>query len=205
MFGLMVFGAAALYLGLMFFVVRLAWRRGRSNGGSVGKASVFAFLGFLLVYLPVFWNHIPVLLAHRSMCAKDAGFKAYVTPEQWIAQNKDAIDKLTKEEVEKQERESQSVAAPDGFRRALSFGGLLITERRGTKRHVLNIAISKDEQVDRDAQTNQILATYVDYSASGHPGDIRGWIFPSSCFVAADLGNPRQSYFNFISNLRGTK
>jgi hypothetical protein len=45
MLGLMVLGAAALYLALMFFVVRWAWRRGRASGGSLLKASVFSVIG----------------------------------------------------------------------------------------------------------------------------------------------------------------
>jgi hypothetical protein len=80
MIGLMLLGAGALYFGLMFFVMRGAWRAGRSEGGSVLQGLAFAFAGFLLVYLPIFWNHIPVLLEHRARCAKDAGFKVYVTP-----------------------------------------------------------------------------------------------------------------------------
>lgn len=200
MIGLMLLGAGALYFGLMFFVMRWAWRAVRADGGSVLAASTFAFVGFLLFYLPVFWNHIPVLLAHRSMCAKDAGFKAYVTPEQWIAQNKEAIGKLTKEYVREQERSSKSVEIADGFRQEIYFGGLLATERRGRNHQILNVEIHKSEQRIRDATTKQLLATYVDYSASGHRDDIRGWIFPARC-PHSDTSDPRARYFDFMSNL----
>lgn len=200
MIGLMLLGAGALYFGLMFFVMRGAWRGVRADGGSMLAASTFAFVGFLLVYLPVFWNHIPVLLAHRSMCAKDAGFKAHVTPEQWIAQNKDAIGKLTKQFVQEQERISKSVELSNGFWRELYFGGLLATERKGSTHLVLSIDISKGEDRVRDANTGQLLATYIDYSASRNPDDIRGWIFPSHCPYAAG-NNPRDKYFQFRSDL----
>lgn len=200
MIGLMLLGAGALYFGLMFFVMCWAWRAVRADGGSVLAASTFAFVGFLLVYLPVFWNHIPVLFAHRSMCAKDAGFKAYVTPEQWTAQNKNAIGQLTKQFVQKQERTSKSVEIADGFRQEIYFGGLLATEWRGSVHRVLNIDILKNEQRVRDATTGQLLATFIDYSASGNRDDIRGWIFPTRC-AYSDSDDPRTSYFNFVSNL----
>lgn len=200
MFGLMVFGAAALYLTLMFFVMRWSWRKGRANGGSVLKAALFAALGFLLVYLPVFWNHIPVLLAHRSMCAKDAGFTAYVTKEQWVAQHQDAIAKLSKEEVSQQERNSKSVPTADGFQREAYFGGLLATEWRNTKHKVLNLEIGRSEQRVRDAQTNQILAAYIDYAASLWAQDNPiGWIFPSNCFEKLDAENPKYIYWKYAN------
>lgn len=128
MIGLMLLGAGALYFGLMFFVMRWAWRAVRADGGSMLAASTFAFVGFLLFYLPVFWNHIPVLLAHRSMCEKDAGFKAYVTPEQWIALNKNEINALVRSEVEKKERNAETRKIADDFDQRIFFGGLLFSE-----------------------------------------------------------------------------
>jgi hypothetical protein len=198
MFGLMVFGAAALYLALMLFVMRWAWRKARANGGSVLKATLFALLGFLLVYLPVFWNYIPVLLAHRSMCEKDAGFNAYVTPDQWVSQHQETIDKLRKEEVEQQERNSKSELGPDGFQREVYFGGLLVTEWRNTKQKVLNLEVGRSEQRIRDSQTNTVLATYINYTANKwDPDNPIGWIFPSSCFDDNDKENPKYQYWGF--------
>jgi hypothetical protein len=197
MFGLVVFCVAALYLAVMWLVVRWAWRGGRSNGGSLGKASAFALLGFLAVYLPVFWNHIPVLIVHRSLCAKDAGFKAYVLQEQWFSQNKESVGKLTKESVRQIDRSSRPFETQEGLHRRLFFGGLLTTESRGTVQLVLNVQIVRDERSVRDVKTGQLLATYVDYSASGHPDDIRSWLFPDRCAFKS-LEQPRAQWFKYI-------
>lgn len=200
MIGLMLLGAGALYFGLMFLVMRGAWRLGRADGGSKLRASAFAFLGFLVVYLPIFWNHVPVLLAHRSMCAEDAGFKAYVTPEQWIAQNKEAIGKLTKQDVEKHSRDAKTTSIANGFDEYSFFAGLLNSRFRITYQSILNVKIRKVEQETLDARTGQILATLTNYSARENRDDISGWKFPSECSHPTGL-DPSRKYSEFKSNL----
>ena len=198
MLGLAVLLIVMAYAALMIWAVAFGRRRGRRDGGSRRMAAAYAGLGFLVVYLPVFWNHIPVLLAHRSMCVKDAGFKSDVTPQQWIAQNKEAIGKLTKESVLQQELASRRVDAADGYQREVYFGGLLAAEWRGTVHRVLNVDIHKDERRIVDVGSGQTLATFVDYSSSGHPDNIRGWIFPDSC-QQADSGALRAKYFEYVN------
>jgi hypothetical protein len=205
MFGLMVLGAVALYLALMFFVVRRAWRRGRANGGSLLKASAFAVLGFLLVYLPVFWNHIPVLLAHRSMCAKDAGFKAHIEPDRWRALNSDEISRLSKKEVEAEDRKAVGSKLPDGFMRYLHFGELLASEQMASSKRFLAVDVDRIERRLRDMMSGQVLSTYVDYSIGGRD-DIRLWIFPKSCFDTNSTSHPlHQSTYFQLSLKEGLK
>ncbi len=60
MLGLIYLGAAALYLATMLAAIAWAWRYGRRTGASHGRAALYASGAFLLVYLPVFWNHLPV-------------------------------------------------------------------------------------------------------------------------------------------------
>lgn len=202
MFGLMIFGAAALYLSLMFFVVRWAWRKGRANGGSALKATLFALLGFLLVYLPVFWNHIPVLLAHRSMCAKDAGFKAYVMPDQWIAQNQARLSKLMRSDIDKM---SERRDLPDGFSRYEHSGGLLATEEKTTKEHFLGVTVLRIEDRVRDVMTGDVITTYVDYRV-GDREDIRLWFGGFGCIPEGSPDDPsdlRQRFYSQI--LEGVK
>ncbi len=194
MFGLMVLGAAALYLGLMFLVVRWAWRKGRGNGGSVGKASAFAALGFLLVYLPVFWNHIPVLLAHRAMCAKDAGFTAYVAPEQWRQQNRDRLAGLKGEDLTKMSKRHEM---PEGFSRYEHFAGLLATEERTVRQPLFGIVVYRIEDRVRDVRNGQLVSTYVDYRV-GHREDIRLWFGGYGCIADDDPNDPsdlRQRFY----------
>ena len=199
MFGLVILGIAALYLALMLFVVSWAWRKGRADGGSIRKGVLFAVLGFLVVYLPVFGSYIPVLLKHRYLCAKDAGFTVYVPKEQWVAQHREAIDKLTEEEVSRQERNSKSIKTAEGFWRSTYFGGLLTWEWGGPSYKVFNLEVHKNGRKIRDAKTNQILVSYIDYSAvSWFPDNPIGWIFPDSCFEKKDGNNFRMGFSEYL-------
>lgn len=200
MFGLVILCIAALYLALMLFVVSWAWRKGRADGGSIRKGVLFAVLGFLVVYLPVFGSYIPVLLKHRYLCAKDAGFTVYVPKEQWAAQHREAIDRLTKEEVSRQERSAKSEISTTDFRRRAYFGGLLINEWQGRSYKVLNLRIRRGESRILDAQTNQVMAAYINYGARIWPPDNPiGWIFPDSCFDVTAKENPKEEYFKYSS------
>jgi hypothetical protein len=197
-FGLMVFSAVALYLALMFLVMRQAWRAGRAHGGSVGKASLFAGTGFLLVYLPVFWNHIPVLVAHREMCAKDGGFRAHVVPAQWIAQNQTRLSTLSKRDLE---GISSRQVLPSGFSRYEHFGGLLATEEKTVVRLVYGIAILHIEDRILDVATDQVISVFVDYRV-GDREDLRFWFGGFGCVAGDSAKNPSRLRQHFYSQLR---
>jgi hypothetical protein len=172
MLGLMYLGAAALYLTLMFYVVRWAWRTGRAGGGSAVKASAFAFVGFLAVYLPVFWNHIPIVLAHRSMCAKDAGFKVHVTPAQWGAQNKEVLGSLRGVDLDKT---TASRTLASGFSRYEFFGGALSRETKTQIGRLFGMNVVRAESKLLDARTGEVLTSRIGY-AVGPREDARIWL-----------------------------
>jgi hypothetical protein len=201
MFGLMVLGSAALYLGLMFWVVRWAWRKGRANGGSVARAAMFAFVGFLAVYLPVFWNHVPVLLAHRSMCAKDAGFTAFVPAEQWRAEHAAQVKVALALPREQREKTLSSARLPDGFTRDVHFNGLLTSDLKAETFLAWGVSITRAASRRVDQQSGVVLATAVDYSI-GTQDDLRMWLRKSSCvarppYVAGQPAEPVQP-FDFL-------
>lgn len=177
MLGLMYLGAGALYFWLMVFVMRKAWRAGRADGGSVAKASAFALIGFLVVYLPVFWNHIPLVLAQRSMCAKDGGFKALVTPEEWVAANRSRIGELRGVDFDKTTpRRSLS----SGFSRYEFSGGLLAREERSDRQPLFGMHLYRSESRLLDAQTGNELTREIGY-AVGPQEDARLWLLWYSC------------------------
>jgi hypothetical protein len=47
-------------------------------------------MGASIVLVPVFWDVLPALIAHRYYCATDAGVRLYKEPQQWNAENKGA-------------------------------------------------------------------------------------------------------------------
>lgn len=90
--GIVVFSAIALYLIILisgvFFAARAAKRNGRNPW-------VWGAVAGLAIYLPVFWDHIPTLLAHKYYCDTTAGFRIYKTVERWKVENPGAAESLT--------------------------------------------------------------------------------------------------------------
>lgn len=198
MIGLMYLGAAALYLTLMFFVVRWAWHKGRSDGGSSMKAGGFAALGLLAVCLPPFWNWIPVVLTHRSLCSKDAGFTAYVTPEQWGAQNRDQFAQLVGLDLEALILPKEHLAS--GYSRLKFFGGLLATDERATVWNAWGVQFYRGERLVVDVRTGTVLTRSVGYSA-GSREDVRLWLPQLGCF-RTDAEQPSTQENLFTSRLK---
>lgn len=187
MFGLVVLAVAALYLGLMLVVVRFAWRLGRAHGGTRRKAFGFASVGFLLVYLPVFWDHIPTLVVHRYHCAKDAGFTAYVDAKEWHAKNAAAVAAVNRLSRDEREAYTTLPQSSDGFERYVDFGGLLRLDSRH-KRVVSWLPVGRSEQRIADARTEQVLAIAIDYSSgSSSPEYLKWWNSIGSCIERAPI------------------
>jgi len=108
MIGLMMLLALGLYLAISAGVVAWTVRWAKRNGRGVWRWGIAA--GFLM-YLLVFWDHIPTLVLHKHYCATKAGFWVYKTPEQWKAENPGVAETLTWRES------SPQYNSPDG-----SFG-----------------------------------------------------------------------------------
>lgn len=198
MLGLMYLGTALLYFAVMWIVIRWAWRVGRNNGGSLLRSFSFAFAGFLMVYLPLFWNHIPVTLKHRSLCATDGGFNLYKTPEQWVAENRDHIAALNGIDLNKM---SKSRKVGDGYDRYEYFGGLLASESRHTRSRVFQVDVLRVESLEVDVRTGAVVASLVDYQI-GSRDDVRLWFAGKSCFAPNDARNPFTLSVKFNQQLR---
>lgn len=95
-----IFGLAVLawpltllvLIGLVFFVVMslAVWYAIRS-----GKNKWLLGIGaFLLVFLPIFWDWIPTVVAHKYYCEKEAGFWVYKSAEQWKVENPGIMEGL---------------------------------------------------------------------------------------------------------------
>ena len=190
MFGLMVFGAAAPYLGLMLWVVIWAWRKGRASGGSALRGMAFAAVGFLIVYLPVFWNHLPTLVVRNHYCAKDAGFVAHVPAEQWLAEHAEQVSATNALPRIQRERTLSSTALPDGFKRDIHFNGLLAHEWKVETIQAWGASVRRRTSRIVDARNGKLLATATDYM-TGEAEDLRMWLNTDSC-VARPTGQVGQ-------------
>ena len=87
MIGLIVLVVGAIYLVLLVWATRAAYRWAKIKGLSKSRCWVAAAGGFMAVYLPVFWDHLPTLVSYQYSCTVDAGFWEYKTIEQWKKEN----------------------------------------------------------------------------------------------------------------------
>jgi hypothetical protein len=191
MLGLMVFGSAALYLGLMLWVMIWAWGKGRANGGSALRATAFAAVGFLSLYLPVFWNHIPTLVLRHHYCAKDAGFVAHVPAEQWLAEHAEQVSATRALPREQREKTLSSTALPDGFTRDIYFSGLLASDSNVETISAWGGSVRRRSSRIVDARSGELLATATDYT-TGKEEDLRMWLNTNSCVTrpTREVGQP---------------
>lgn len=92
MLGLMVLFAFLVYLLISMLVVIGVARLAKEHGRSPRR---WGWAAAVVMYLLVFWDHLPTLVLHKYYCATRAGFWVYKTPEQWKAENPSVAETLT--------------------------------------------------------------------------------------------------------------
>ncbi len=210
MFGLMYLGAAALYLAVMFFVVRWAWRKGRANSGSKIQGATFGIVGLLIICLPVFWNLIPTTLVHRYYCEMDAGFFPQVPAEKWKSMHESEVALINQLPRNLREATSPTALLPAGFSRSTYFGDLLASDFKSEQIATWSVDLRRLTWRTVDVKTGAVLASVVDYQ-TGRETDMRFWARNPSCFVRSPVGVgqepkvllPLDKFFAYDNALRG--
>jgi hypothetical protein len=182
MLGLMYLGAITVYLVVMVIAIRWGWRAGRLNGRGWAWGAFGGFVGFLVIYLPVFWNHIPVVLEHRRLCAKDAGFTVYVTAAEWARDNQDLKEALRGTDPE---QITESTVIEDNGLRLVHFGGALVSETKRSVNHRLGVQFWRVESTLLDARQGTVMTRGVGYSV-GPKEALRFWLVGMTCSKEAD-------------------
>ena len=95
MIGILFLLAGAFYILISVWSVKLAMRQAEMRGIAKWKWGVPA--GFVM-YLLVFWDHLPTLAAHKYYCKTESGFTVYKTLEQWQEENPGVAETLTYED-----------------------------------------------------------------------------------------------------------
>lgn len=154
MFGLIVLIVFVVYLSLLVWATRRGWRWGIEKKGWAGKKRYLgAGIGFLIVYLPVFWDWLPTVAVQQYYCAKDSGFWVYKTLERWKKENPGVAETLV--------ANKSPVTIENAYVLNQRFNWVIKQERY----FPLNYMMREEQQVV-DSKTGEILARYVDYSAS---------------------------------------
>jgi hypothetical protein len=159
-FGLIVIGALGIYLIVLIAVTWFAYHCAAKNGAPLGKRLLAAAGGFLLVYLPVFWDHIPTIMAHNYYCEKEAGFWVYKTVEQWKAENPGVIEK----QISNRGQIRKSVGDRDNFTDSSFLNERFVFLAKHNGPLFLNRWRREQEIVDR--MTGEVLARRVEFSTS---------------------------------------
>ncbi|MGH8612468.1 MAG: hypothetical protein ACREYF_10635 [Gammaproteobacteria bacterium] len=199
MIGLLVLVVGAIYLAGLVFATRAAYRWAAKKGLSKPKRILAGVVGFLVVYLPVFWDHIPTLVMHKYYCEKEAGFWVYKTLEQWKAENPGMLETLVAYEgyPSSQEGDIENHTNTNFLNPRFN----LVVNRRGPL--FLHRWLREDTLID--ATLNETLARYVDFSTSQErrKAGWSGWKFwLDSKACPRGLDNAIESG-NFVSLFKG--
>jgi hypothetical protein len=170
--GLVVLGAMALYLLVSILVVTGAVKYARTNGKSAARWGTGAALA---MYLLLFWDHIPTVLAHKYYCDKEAGFWVYKTAEQWKKENPGVMETLVAnkgtpsrdEKFDGGRGTTTTYFLNDRFNWIVKVDDQSFPNRRRHEQEVI------------DSKTREVLARYIDFSTAqgSYGGGWYGWKF----------------------------
>ena len=175
MFGLIVVVVGVIYLVVLIVVTRVAYSIAKKRGYSKAKCRLAAVGGFLVIYLPVFWDHIPTVVAHQYYCSKDSGFWIYKTLEQWKAENPNVI--LTQEGATDIQKEEDAYIEIHQINQRLNW-----VVRLNSTSSVLQV--SKREEIIVDRNNDGVLARFIDFSRGNQrsTGTIKIWLVSNDCY-----------------------
>ena len=188
MMGLLVILAGVVYLLISLYLIKLAAGKARQRGIAGWKWGAPAALG---MYLLVFWDHLPTLIARQYYCQKEAGFTVYKTLEQWKQENPGVAETLTYKKF------STSVRQDDGYLYHLNerFDSRVTNER-------IFLSLRRTATTIVDRANGEVLARYVDFRSgwgslaigADTPREYKFWLVSGSCESDSES---RVLYYNF--------
>lgn len=157
--GLVIFGALAVYLIVLITVTWLVYRWAKRSM-SRGKRWLAAAGGFLVVYLPVFWDHIPTIVVHKYYCETEAGFWVYKTLEQWKKENSGVVETMDAAKSASSSRQGDMQNYTDTYFLNQRFSWVV----KHNGQFLFNRWRHEQEVVD--IRNGDVLARYIDFSSS---------------------------------------
>lgn len=153
MIGLIVYGAALVYLLIAIVVVRLAIRYARGHGRSAKR---WGWGAALVMYLIPFWDWLPTVATHQYYCAKDSGFWVYKTVDQWKAENPGVMEALV------YKKDMPHIQTPYGRATVLNQRFLYIYKYEGP----FPFNRWRIETEIRDNKNGEVIARQINFSTS---------------------------------------
>jgi hypothetical protein len=174
--GLIFLSAILLYLTLLVVAPFVGYLLAAKRGMSQGQRRWAATAGFLVVFLPLFWDWVPTVWAFSYYCDNFAGLTVNKTPEQWIHENPGIAETLVRQSP------PQEIGSEDD--RYLQLNQRFRWRTRN-ERKPLTIVLHEQSVVD--GQTGEVLVRYVDFATKRSVGsiqnlrDVKLWINRNSC------------------------
>lgn len=208
MIGLVIFVVGVIYLTLLYWATRAAYRWAMNKGLSKTRSWVVGAGGFLVIYLPVFWDHIPTLFAKQYLCVTEARFQVFKTVEQWKKENSGIFETLSPPSPSGSP--SRYEKFDDGHGKTNTY---FLNERFRwivTQQDLSRILpiIRREEQLV-DSRKNEVLARYVDFGTGnsvkntiGPPGPLKFWLRSGKCWGG---GENQDSLRNIRDDFSGRK
>lgn len=198
MFGLAYLLVFGLYLLISIGVVRWTIRYARDNGRSAKR---WGWCAAFVMYSLVLWDWLPTVAVHQYYCAKDAGFWAYKTLDQWKVENPGVMEGLVANKGAPSTRQGNMENYTDTYFLNQRFNW--VVKHHG--RFLFNRWRHEQELVD--TKTNEVLARYVDFSTSQERQQAgwAGWKFWLASRHCGGGDRNQGMMYSFEHNVRGAE
>lgn len=188
--GAVILPLMALYLGLLIWATWYGGRWVAKRGWQGKKRWLGAAIGFLIVYLPVFWDWIPTVVAHKYYCETEGGFWVYETPTDWKKSNSDLTSNDLKPLGSNEETLWDFPYRPlnNGSKNVLMINKRIYLDSINEKNFIRILPIQKRTTFIADGYSQKKLAEAVTFSSGysnpmtiGSLQGFKGWLNNPSC------------------------
>lgn len=198
MIGLMVLGVFGLYVLVSIIVVTITYRTAKSNGAPEPRVRRAAGVAALVMYLLLFWDWVPTIVAKQYYCRTQGGFYLYKTLDQWKQENPGVAETLTwKLTPDKKD----STYDPATGSQTYVLNHRFLWDLRQRKLPLLPVTLAENRLID--CQTNEVLARqggvwtgYLNPMVGGGLQGWKGWLNLEPCDGA---GHPSEREFNRLT------
>ena len=194
--GLVILGVLVLYLLISAGIVMWAASYAQKNKKN---AKLWGGGAALVMYLLVFWDHIPTVVAHKYYCETEAGFWIYKTVDEWKAENPGVMETLVRQQVPPHEFEGDN-----NDRTITTFWNSRV---RTTLKYKGPINLNQWQRENEliDTKTNDVLARYIDFSTSQERRQAgwSGWKFWLHSEHCSDGSNNAIGFVKLVEQLKG--
>jgi len=172
---LVVFFFILLYLAVLVGATVLGYQWAKWRGWPPGKRWSAAAVGFLVIFLPMFWDWMPTVWLHSYYCEKYAGLTVSKTPEQWKKENPGVAESLVRQDPPKQIGSEQAY-----------YMQLNQRFRREAQRSEKPLWLIERQNRTVDSKTGELMVRLINFS-TGQSGrieefrDIKIWMKRGSC------------------------